>query len=59
MVDIGRDDGAATGDFGTDEFGGYFFRDGGAEAFAGVLVVGIASFQLALRGSASWKLALT
>jgi hypothetical protein len=38
MVDVGGDDGAAAGDFGADEFGGDFARDGGAEAFAGVLV---------------------
>ena len=31
MVDVGRDDGAAAGDFATDEFGGDFARDGGAK----------------------------
>ena len=36
MVDVGRDDGAAAGDFGADEFGGDFFRDRCAEGFAGV-----------------------
>ena len=43
MVDVGRDDRAATGDFLADEFGGDFFRDVGAEAVAGVLLLEQAS----------------
>ena len=39
MVDVGRDDGAAAGDFGADELGGDFGWDRGAEGFAGVLMV--------------------
>jgi hypothetical protein len=37
VVDVVGDDGAATGDFATDEFRGDFFRDAGAEVLAGVL----------------------
>ena len=38
MVDVGRDDGTAAGDFGTDEFGGDFGGNRGAKALARVLV---------------------
>ncbi|MOA04909.1 hypothetical protein D3C78_1244820 [compost metagenome] len=37
MVDVGRDDRAAAGDFLADELGGDFLGNGGAEAVAGVL----------------------
>ena len=39
MVDIGRDDGAATGDFGAHEFGRYLFGNGCSEGLTCVLVV--------------------
>src|SRR4029077_8965920 len=39
VVDVGRDDGATASDFGADEFRGNFFRDAGAEGFAGVGVL--------------------
>jgi hypothetical protein len=38
MVDVGRDDGAAAGDFGANKFGGDFGWDAGAERFARMLV---------------------
>ncbi|MNQ01561.1 hypothetical protein D3C85_142210 [compost metagenome] len=50
VVDVGRNDRAATGDFVTDEFRGDDFRHTGAEAVAGVLLVqqagGAGHFQL-------------
>src|SRR5213079_1299180 len=36
MVDVSRDDGAAAGDFGADEFGGDLFGNCGAKAVAGM-----------------------
>jgi len=39
VVDVGRDNGAATGDFFAHELGGDFFRDAGAEAVTRVLLV--------------------
>ena len=51
VVDIGRDDGAATGDFVADEFRGDFFRNAGAKALAGVLAGEQARHFFALRAA--------
>ncbi len=39
VVDVGRDDGATAGDFVTDEFGGDFLGNAGAEALTRVLLI--------------------